>query len=356
MEVLTVPTSHEHFQMKPGRRTGLPVMIAVHSTVLGPAIGGLRVKHYEHASEGISDVLRLSQAMTIKAAAINNGTGGGKTIVPLPTRLSLTPELKEAILLDVADHVHSLHGMYHVAPDVGTGPTDMDIIRRRTPYAGGYSKEAGGAGGTTFGTYLGVEQAIRTATQIVFHRDTLAGMTINIVGLGGIGTLLAESFTKDGARLIVTDINPDRNALADTLGATWVADPEEALLAPCDILVPCALGGILNRETAGTVQARLICGAANNQLASDDVATELARRGIVYVPDFIANAGGLMYASGIELHRRTEAASVEHTTGSIERTVKATLERAAKMGITTQAAAIEIADARLKAASPRCVL
>jgi leucine dehydrogenase len=355
MESLTVPTSHEHFQMKPGRRSGLPIMIAVHSTILGPAIGGLRIKHYEHASDGISDVLRLSQAMTIKAAAIDNGTGGGKTIVPLPKGLLVTPDLKRAILLDVADHVHSLNGIYHVAPDVGTGPTDIDIIRRCTPYVGGYSKEAGGAGGTTFGTYIGVEQAIRSAAEIVFGRSTVSGMTVSIVGLGGIGTLLAESFAKDGAKLIVADINPDRKEMADKLGAKWM-NPDEALLSECDILAPCALGGVLNRQTVGKLRSRLICGAANNQLASDDIAAELAQRGIVYVPDFIANAGGLMYASGVELHHRTESASIKHTITSIEKNVKATLQGAEELGITTYAAAIDIADARLKAASPRHIM
>ncbi|MGR9354985.1 Glu/Leu/Phe/Val dehydrogenase dimerization domain-containing protein [Rhizobium leguminosarum] len=350
METLAVPTSHEHLQMKPGRRTRLPIIIGVHSTVLGPAIGGLRIKHYENAFDGVADVLRLSQAMTIKAAAIDNGTGGGKTVVPLPQDLLLTPELKEAILLDIADHVHSLDGIYHVAPDVGTGPLDIDIIRRRTPYVGGYSKEAGGAGGTTFGTYAGVKQAIRTAAQIVFGRDTLTGMTVSIVGLGGIGSLLAETFAKEGAELIVADINPARKELADKLGARW-ATPEEALLAQCDILAPCALGGILNKQTVSLLKPRLICGAANNQLASDDIAKELSDRGIVYVPDFIANAGGLMYASGIELHHRSETASIEHTISSIERNVKAILEHAEASKITTHAAAVEIAEARLGAAS-----
>ncbi|ETN44011.1 uncharacterized protein HMPREF1541_10876 [Cyphellophora europaea CBS 101466] len=352
MDTYAVPVDHEHVQIRPGRRTGLPIMIAVHSTILGPAIGGLRIKHYENMSDGLADVLRLSQAMTLKAAAIDNGTGGGKAVVPLPTDLVLTSALKEAILLDVADFVHSLDGTYYAAPDVGTGPADIDIIHRRTPYVGGYSKEAGGAGGTTFGTFVGVDQAIRSAIKIVFGRDTVSGLSIVIIGLGGIGTLLAEIFAKEGAELSVTDINPERKDLADKLGARWMS-PEETLVSQCDIFVPCALGGILNKESVGDIKARLICGAANNQLASDDIAAELTRRGIVYVPDFIANTGGLMYATAVELRHYSEAAAAEHTKSSIDRNVRELLERAEKLGMTTNAAAIEIAENRLRAAALR---
>lgn len=346
---LFIPTDHEHFQIKPGRRTGLPVMIGVHSTVLGPAIGGLRIKHYDDSSVGIADVLRLSHAMTVKAAAIDNGTGGGKTVVPLPIGFKLTPEIKEAILLDVAEHVHSLDGMYHVAPDVGTGPADIDIIRRRTPFAGGYSKEAGGAGGTTFGTYAGLATALRAAVKAVLEKKSMNGLRISIVGLGGIGTLLAKDYAKEGAILTVSDIDLSRKSFADEIGAKW-ATPEEALLASCDVLSPCALGGIITRENVGTLSTKIICGAANNQLTTDDVADALKARGIVYIPDFIANAGGLMYASGIELHHRSEMGSQRHTRDSIARNVQLVLRVSNSEGISTQLAAVNIAQARLQAA------
>ncbi|ABE30272.1 glu/Leu/Phe/Val dehydrogenase, dimerization domain protein [Paraburkholderia xenovorans LB400] len=301
MSELFIPTDHQHVQIKPGQRTGLPVMIGVHSTLLGPAIGGLRIKPYARGADAVADVLRLSQAMTVKAAAIDNGTGGGKAVVPLPVGSNLSASLKDAILLDVADQVHALGGIYHVGPDVGSGESDMDAIRRRTPYVGGFSKRAGGAGGTTYGTYIGLDAAIRTAVRQVLNADSLQGLHVSVVGLGGIGTLIARAYAAEGARLTVSDIDETRRPLADEIGAAWVS-PEEAMTVRCDVLAPCALGGVLTREIVPRLTARVICGAANNQLATEDIADALRSRETVYVPDFIANAGGLMYASGIELH------------------------------------------------------
>lgn len=349
MSELFIPTDHEHFQIQAGRRSGLPVMIAVHSTLLGPAIGGLRIKPYERASDGIADCLRLSEAMTMKAAAIDNGSGGGKAVVPLPLDLKMTSALKDSILLDVADQVHALEGAYHVAPDVGTGADDIDVILRRTPYVGGRSKAAGGAGGTTHGTFIGVESAIRAAVRHTFGVDALRGLTVNIIGLGGIGTLLARSFASEGARLIVSDIDEHRRALARELGATWLS-ADEALRAECDILAPCALGGLLTHDSAEALACKIVCGAANNQLAAGEVASALAARGVTYVPDFIANAGGLMYAAGIELHHRTEAAAAAHVRDGIARNVGLVLEQAARTLASTQDAALGIARARLSAA------
>jgi len=350
MTELFIPTDHEHMQIKPGRRTGFPVMIGVHSTILGPAIGGLRIKHYDLASDGLADVLRLSQAMTMKAAAIDNGTGGGKTVVPIPVGVEITPALKQAVLLDVADHVHALNGMYHVAPDVGTGPADIDIIRRRTPYSGGYSKEAGGAGGTTYGTFIGLETAVRAAVAQSLGKDSMRGLTVSIVGLGGIGTLLAQTFAKEGAKLVVSDIEQSRMAFADELGATWLT-PDEAMLAECDVLAPCALGGVLAPSVVANLRASIVCGAANNQLSTEEVAEQLRAREIVYVPDFIANAGGLMYASGIELHHRSEAGSDKHTRDKIAENVAQVLKQASEKGITTQESALELARQRLRNAT-----
>ncbi|AQH03063.1 amino acid dehydrogenase [Burkholderia sp. KK1] len=352
MSNLAIPTDHEVFQIKPGKRTGLPVMIGVHSTALGPAISGLRIKTYDDSSAGIADVLRLSQAMTLKAAAIDNGSGGGKTVVPLPKDFMLTPQIKEAILLDVADHVHALGGNYHVAPDVGTGPLDIDVIRRRTPFAGGYSKEAGGAGGTTYGTYIGLDTAIRTAVRRVLKKTSMKGSRVSIVGLGGIGTLIARDYAAEGATLTVSDIDVSRRDFAEEIGVKWV-EPDEAMLADCDVLAPCALGGVLTHCKVPNLSAKIICGAANNQLATDDVADALKARGIVYVPDFIANAGGLMYASGIEFHHRSVAGSETHTREGIARNVDIVLSEAERSAISTHSAAIDLALARLDAASKR---
>jgi leucine dehydrogenase len=347
---LFIPTDHEFFQIKPGSRTGVPIMIGVHSTALGPAIGGLRIKPYENSAEGIADVLRLSQAMTVKAAAIDNGSGGGKTVVPLPKGFVMTPQIKEAILLDVADHVHSLGGIYHVAPDVGTGPVDIDVIRRRTSFAGGYSKEAGGAGGTTYGTYIGLDMAIRTAAGQVLKKTSMKGLRVSIVGLGGIGTLIARDYAAEGAALTVSDIDLSRKSFADEIGAKWVS-PEEAMLEKCDILAPCALGGVLTHEIVSKLSTRIVCGAANNQLTTDDVADSLKARGIAYVPDFIANAGGLMYASSIEFHHRSESGSEKHTRERIARNVDLVLRESEQKDLSTHVVAVNLALARVKAAT-----
>lgn len=351
MQPVHIPTDHEHVQLKPGRRTGLPVMIAIHSTLLGPAIGGLRIKHYDNSIDALHDCLRLSEAMTYKAAAIGSGTGGGKAVVPLPPGLQLDAQQREALLLDVAEQIHALDGAYFAGPDVGTGPQDMDFMYRRTPWIGGRSREAGGAGGTTFGTFAGVDSALRAAVATAMGRQSMSGLRIAILGLGGVGSLLARQLAAEGAELVLADIDQSRRELARELGARWLA-PEQAMLAECDVLMPCALGGLLTETTAAALRCALVCGAANNQLAHDGVAQLLQARGIAYVPDFIANAGGLMYAVAVELHHRGEAAAQAYTRETIAHNVRHVLECAQDGGMTTQQAALQLGQARLTQALP----
>lgn len=352
MQAIQIPTDHEHIQVKQGRRSGLPVMIGVHSTVLGPAIGGLRIKHYAAPFEGLIDCLRLSQAMTYKAAAIDNGTGGGKSVVPLPLGTELTPALREAILLDVADQINEMQGAYMAGPDVGTGPEDMDFLFRRTPWAGGRSKAAGGAGGTTEGTFAGLESAIDAAIEVALSRDSVRGLRVSIIGLGGIGTLLAQSLKARGAQLLLSDIDNAKKSLADELGAEWLS-PVEAMLTECDILAPCALGGILTEDVAAQLRCRVICGAANNVLSHDLVGKSLRERGIDYVPDFIANAGGLMFASAVEVYRRTPDDAMLHTREGIAKNVRTVLQQSRQGAGTTVEAALELSQRRLDAALQR---
>ncbi|MFT0174980.1 Glu/Leu/Phe/Val dehydrogenase dimerization domain-containing protein [Paraburkholderia mimosarum] len=354
MSQIHIPTDHELVQVKPGRRTGLPVMIAVHSTVLGPAIGGLRIKQYEQASDGLMDCLRLSHAMTYKAAAIDNGSGGGKAVVPLPAGVTLSAPQRSALLLDIAEHIQALDGAYLAGPDVGTGPDDMDFMYRRTRWTGGRSKAAGGAGGTTYGTFVGLLSAINTAVEVSLGRNSVSGLRVSIVGLGGIGALLAKTLKEQGAELILSDIDPTKEALAEELGAHW-SRPEEALLANCDLLVPCALGGVFTSQNIGSLRCKLICGAANNQLAMDSLATALRNREITYVPDFIASAGGLMYASGVEVHNRSEEAAEKHVREGIAQNVRTVLLESTSSGIATVEVALAIGRRRLDAAQARFV-
>lgn len=349
MSILQIPTDHEHVQMNPGRRSGLPVMIGIHSTTLGPAIGGLRIKHYATPFEGMVDCMRLSQAMTYKAAAIDNGTGGGKAVVPLPEGMTMTPEVKQAILLDVAEQIQALQGAYIAGPDVGTGPEDMDFLFRRTPWAGGRSAAAGGAGGTTEGTFAGLESAIETAAEVALSATSMRGLRVTIVGLGGIGTLLARSLHVKGASLLLSDIDVSKQELARELGAQWCS-PGDAMLAECDVLAPCALGGVLTPALVEQLQCRVICGGANNMLTDDSVAALLLARGIDYVPDFIANAGGLMYASGVEVHRRSASDAMQHTRTGIARNVRTVLRTSKYGGRNTVELAMTLGQQRLDAA------
>ncbi|OTP67389.1 Glu/Leu/Phe/Val dehydrogenase dimerization domain-containing protein [Caballeronia sordidicola] len=352
MSQLYIPVDHEHVQIKPGRRSGLPVMIAVHSTLLGPAIGGLRIKPYERASEALADCLRLSHAMTYKAAAIDNGTGGGKAVVPLPMGTTLSSAARASLLLDIAEQIQSLGGMYMAGPDVGTGPDDMDFMFRRTQWTGGRSKAAGGAGGTSFGTFAGLENAISSAVDEVFGKTSMTGLRVCVVGLGGIGASLAKSLKKQGATLIVSDIDVSKRSLAVELDATWLP-PEEAMLADCDVLVPCALGGVLTDEIAPELRCRLICGAANNQLSHDGVAATLLDLGIAFVPDFIASAGGVAYATGVEVHRRTEAAAEQYVREGIGANVRTILQESKRDSRPTVEIALRLAQQRLDVARPR---
>lgn len=346
MKPIHTPTNHEHVQLRQGRRTGLPIMIAIHSTVLGPAIGGLRIKHYDNSIDGLQDCLRLSEAMTYKAAAINSGSGGGKAVVPLPPGFHLTAVIRQALLLDVAEHIHALNGTYFAGPDIGTGPEDMDFMFRRTPWVGGRSREAGGAGGTTFGTFAGLDSALRAAVATTLERQSMAGLRVSILGLGGIGTLMARQLAAEGAELVVADIDESKRTLAKELGARWLA-PEDALTSQCDVLVPCALGGVLTEESVAALECKLICGAANNQLADNSIASLLQARGIAYVPDFIANGGGLMYAVAVELHHRGEAAAEAYTRETIADNVRHVLHVSTEGTMTSQEAALHIGRLRL---------
>lgn len=321
-------------------------MIAVHSTLLGQAIGGLRIKAYDDPLDGVADCLRLSEAMTVRSAAIDNGTGGAKAVVPLPRHLRMTTSLREAILLDVADQVHKLGGGCRVIPGCGTDPDDMDIMHRNTPYVAGRSKGAGGVGSSSFARFIGVQSAIRCAVKQVLRRETLRGMTVVIVGLDDVGSLLAETFAQERVKLVLSDQDEAKRAMAVNLGAKWL-EPERAYLAQCDLLVPCAAEGVLTADRVIPLQCRIICGAAHNQLETDAVALALAREGVTYVPDFIANSGGLIYTTAIELHQRSEGAAAQQVHDVIARNVRLVLESAAHAGVSTQEAALRVARGRL---------
>ena len=292
--------AHEEVVVKHGRRSGLYVVIAIHSTVLGPALGGLRLWRYGALGDAIADGLRLSEAMTYKAAAAGLDLGGGKAVLCLPPEGELHPEQRRDLMLDVGDIIESLDGRYVTAEDVGTGTDDMSIIRERTEYVMGLPIDSGGSGDPSPITARGVEAAIRASAEHRYGSDDLAGRRVTVVGLGHVGSRLAERLASDGADLGISDIDPAKRELAERLGARWL-EPADTITAECELLAPCALGGTIDAENVERLRCEIVCGAANNVLAERSLAYRLAQREILYAPDFIANAGGLINVYG-ELH------------------------------------------------------
>jgi leucine dehydrogenase len=277
---------HEQLVVRTGRRSGMTTMVALHSTAAGPAVGGCRMKAYAEITDAVTDVLRLSRAMTLKCAAAGLPHGGAKSVIVVDR--PLTPELRRAVLLDHADLINEFGGAYRAGPDVGTGPDDMLVFRERTPYAYCLPEEHGGTGSSSGPTARGVLAALRAAAQHVFGTSDLTGRKVVISGFGSVGELIARNLT--GADVIVSDVDERRR----TGEFGWV-QPELAYRTPADVLVPAAVGGVLSPEVVRELDVRLVVGPANNQLTDDGVADLLAERGIVWVPDHVASAGGVIY-------------------------------------------------------------
>ena len=327
------------------RASGLRAVIAVHCTRLGPAVGGTRFFPYADEATAVIDVLRLAEGMTLKAAAAGLDLGGGKGVIIGDPCEACTPALLHAY----AEVVDSLGGIYYTAEDVGTTTADMDRLRAWTPYVLGTSAAGGGCGDPSPFTARGVVAAMRAGWAAETGAPTLAGVRVLIQGAGKVGGGVAELLAGEGATVLVSDVSRGRiAALVAALGITAVA-PERALSVPCDVLAPCALGGVLSPESVPELRCRLVCGSANNQLSADEVTGLLAERGISYVPDFIANAGGLMaVADQIDEGFRAErvAARVE----GIGDVVADLFDQARADGVTALDAAHRRADQRLQAA------
>jgi leucine dehydrogenase len=342
------PAGFEDMLVLSGERSGVTIAIAVHSTALGPALGGARLWHYESLDDGVADAQRLARAMTFKAAAAGLPLGGGKGVICAPTS---HPEgdLRRAMLLDFADAVESLGGRYVTAEDVGTGAADMAVIAERTVHVVGLANERGGSGDPSPVTARGVLAALGACLEHRFGNPSPAGVRVCVVGAGHVGGRLARLLVEGGAEVTISDLDPSRRALADQLGAGWV-DPAEAILSDCDVLAPCALGGVIDAPTVDRLRCRVVCGAANNVLAEDDLAVALASRDIVYAPDFIANAGGLtnVYAELRGLDHEAVTALVD----GIGPTTRLILEAADRHGTTPLAEAKGQALRRLGAVSP----
>ena len=345
------PITHEALLVRRGRRSGLYTIVAVHSTARGPSLGGCRMWTYSDVRAAMRDALRLSRAMTFKSAVAGLPLGGGKGVICLPAGAGQpSGEDRRAVLLDFAETVEAVGGAYITAEDVGTSEPDMRTISEVTSHVSGLAVENGGSGDPSPWTAVGVEAAIRVACERVFGSPSVEGRTIAVVGVGHVGGPLAESLARGGAKLLLADIDVRRRELAEPLGAAWT-DPPTALTAEVDVLAPCALGGVLDDETVPQLRCRAIAGAANNQLAADHVGELLAARGILWVPDFVANAGGVVNIS-VELESDGyDTARAETRVRAIGDTVRTVLDHADATGTTPLAAAMEIAHRRVDEAA-----
>ncbi|MBC1890891.1 Glu/Leu/Phe/Val dehydrogenase [Listeria booriae] len=292
--------------------SGLKAIIAIHDTTLGPALGGCRMWPYETEEEALEDVLRLARGMTYKNAAAGLNLGGGKTVIIGDPR----KDKSEAMFRALGRYVESLNGRYIIAEDVGTTVADMDMIHAETDYVTGISESYGSSGNPSPMTALGVYSAMKRTALEAFGTDTLAEKTVAVQGVGNVAYALCELLHKDGAKLVVTDINQEAvNRAVAAFGAKAVA-PDEIYDVDADIFAPCALGGVLNDTTIPRLKVKAVCGSSNNQLLQTiHHGQMLADRGILYAPDYIVNAGGVINVAD-ELSRYNEERA-KHKIGEI---------------------------------------
>jgi leucine dehydrogenase len=346
MAVFDTPAFDEHEEVVFVRdsQTALRAIIAVHSTGRGPALGGCRMYPYRSEAAAIEDVLRLSRGMSYKAAIAGVALGGGKSVIIGDPRR----DKSEALLEAFGRAMDRLGGRYICGEDIGTKPDDMRVIRRQTKAVSCLAKEDGGYGDPAPLTALGVLQAIRAALSTSRGSDGLSGIKVAVQGVGNVGWNLCNALAAAGAKLTVADTDPGNAARARELGAT-VMPVETIHTAEVDVFSPCAIGATLNDSTIPQLKARIVAGAANNQLAEQRHADALHARGIVYVPDYVANGGGLISCAA-EWYR-TDFSDVRSKVLAIYDTCLEIFNRAASDGITPSAAADMIARARMRPAA-----
>lgn len=328
--------------------TGAWMFVGVHSTVLGPGFGGTRMKTYTSPEEALRDVVRLSAAMTFKNAMADLPFGGGKAV--LAVRAIPQGAERTELLRRYAGLVASLGGSYVTACDMNTTERDMDVIGERCPHVMGRSEQAGGSGASAPDTAVGVFHGIRASLAHVFGSDDCSGRLVVVEGAGAVGGRLSDLLADVGAKLVVSDLDADRaRRVAGRTGAEIVA-PDDVFDTPCDVFSPCATGAVLNAETIPRLRCPIVAGAANNQLATPEDADRLAAAGILYAPDFVVNAGGVLHLAGYErLGWGGEEMAARLV--AIGDTLKRTFEMADREGLTTNAAAERIARGRIEAAS-----
>ncbi|MFZ0489547.1 MAG: Glu/Leu/Phe/Val dehydrogenase [Salegentibacter sp.] len=335
--------NHEQVVFCNDKDTGLKAIIGIHNTVLGPALGGTRMWNYSSEWEALNDVLRLSRGMTFKSAVTGLNLGGGKAVIIGDAKTQKTPELMRRF----GEFVNSLGGKYITAEDVGMETADMDTVREVTPYVTGISESKGGAGNPSPVTAYGVYMGMKAAAKHKFGNDNLDGKSVLVQGIGHVGESLVEYLAKEGAKVFISDINEERLGQVSSKYGAVVFEDADVYSANVDIYAPCALGATVNDDTISRLKAQVIAGAANNQLA-DEVkhGKILKEKGIVYAPDFLINAGGIInvYAE-LENYGREE---IMKKTENIYNTTLEILQNADRNDITTHFAALQVAQQRIE--------
>lgn len=334
--------NHEQIVFCNDKDTGLKAIIGIHNTVLGPALGGTRMWKYNSEWDALNDVLRLSRGMTFKSAITGLNLGGGKAVIIGDAKTEKTPELMKKF----GEFVHSLSGKYITAEDVGMVTEDMDLVKSVTPYVTGISESLGGAGNPSPVTAYGVYMGMKAAAKYKFGSDSLAGKTIYVEGIGNVGEALVAYIAKEDAKVFIADISQERlEKVRDAYGAV-IYGGKNLYAEEMDIYAPCALGATVNDATIAQLKAKIIAGAANNQLAQEQVHGKLLQeKGIVYAPDFLINAGGIInvYAE-LEGYGREE---IMKKTENIYNTTLEILANAELNNITTHQAAFNAAQERI---------
>jgi glutamate dehydrogenase/leucine dehydrogenase len=344
---VTLPTGSDHEEVGAifKRDSGLRAIVAIHSTALGPSLGGARWRPYASTEDALFDVLRLSKGMSYKSAMAGLSLGGGKAvIIGDPSQMR-----SEALLTDYARFVDSFEGRYVTAEDVGSTQADMDFIGRFTSHVAGRSEAYGGSGDPSPVTAYGVVRAIEATAEALFGGSSLEGRHVAVNGVGKVGGVLARLCAERGARVTIADVSAP--AISDVLATTKadVVDSSQIHAGECDIYAPCALGGAVNVVTLPELRCAAVCGAANNQLDTPDIEEGLEKRGITYVPDYVANAGGVINIA-FEKGGYDAETALAHV-GRIYETVQSLFAEASRSGDRLSVIADRMAEQRIKEAA-----
>ncbi len=324
------------------RVSGLRAIISVHNTTLGPALGGTRFYPYADEDEALQDVLNLSRSMTYKASVAGLDLGGGKAVILGDPNIKKT----ESLLLAFGRLVEGLGGAYITTEDSGTSPADLTTIHRATKYAVGCSPDKGGWGDPSPYTALGCAEGIKACAEAAWGSTDISGKKVALQGVGHVGYPLAKYLHEMGAKLIVTDTNKESLEKAKEEFNAEVVGVDAIYGVDCDIFAPCAMGGAINAKTIDQLKCKVVAGAANNQLASEDMSLKLMEKGIIYAPDYVINAGGLIHVGSEWLKK--DHVFVEKKTKEVFNSVARVLEIAAKENAPTDQVALRIAEERLK--------